>query len=85
MTDVSTTTRYSYADLPGLMAVMSGDEKHDMASESTLDVIWVLYDRVLRLSPATAAAGPGVPRPSAATKAQTSAARNRASSRRAEC
>jgi transketolase len=39
------------------MAMMTGDEKHDLAAESTLDVLWVLYDRVLRLSPATADAG----------------------------
>ena len=54
MTDVSTAPAYSYADLPDLMALMTGDEKHDLAAESTLDVLWVLYDRVLRLSPATA-------------------------------
>jgi transketolase len=54
MSEASTLPRYSYADLPGLMAVMAGDEKHDLASESTLDVIWVLYDRVLRIEPATA-------------------------------
>ncbi len=57
MSEPSTLHRYSYADLPPLMALMTGDDKHDFASESTLDVIWVLYDRVLRLSPATAASG----------------------------
>jgi transketolase len=45
--------RYGYEDLPGLMSLMSGDEKHDHAAASTLDVLWVLYDRVLRLSPKT--------------------------------
>lgn len=30
-----------------------GDEKHTPSSHSTLDVLWVLYDRVLRVSPAT--------------------------------
>jgi transketolase len=55
MSEASTLPRYSYADLPGLIALMTGDEKHDVASESTLDVIWVLYDRVLRLSPSTRA------------------------------
>lgn len=44
----------SFADLPGLMALMTGDEKHDHAAESTLDVLWVLYDQVLRVSPETA-------------------------------
>jgi transketolase len=43
--------RYRYADLPGLMALMTGDEKHGPAATSTLDVLWVLYDRVLRVSP----------------------------------
>jgi transketolase len=47
MSEASTLPRYSYADLPSLIAMMTGDEKHDLASESTLDVIWVLYDRVL--------------------------------------
>jgi len=45
-----------YADLPRLIGLMAGDEKHDRAAASTLDVLWVLHDRVLRVSPATAAA-----------------------------
>jgi transketolase len=40
-----------YADLPRLMGLMTGDEKHGPAATSTLDVLWVLYDRVLRVSP----------------------------------
>lgn len=40
-----------YADLPRLMAMMTGDEKHGPAATSTLDVLWVLYDRVLRVTP----------------------------------
>ncbi|MEU6009318.1 transketolase [Streptomyces sp. NPDC047453] len=40
-----------YADLPGLMRLMTGDEKHGPAATSTLDVLWVLYDRVLRVRP----------------------------------
>ncbi|MEU9449867.1 transketolase [Streptomyces sp. NPDC048277] len=40
-----------YADLPALMSLMTGDEKHGPAATSTLDVLWVLYDRVLRVSP----------------------------------
>ena len=47
--------RLSFADLPGLMAEMSGDEKHDPSAASTLDVLWVLYDQVLRISPDTVA------------------------------
>ncbi|GAA0448489.1 transketolase [Streptomyces stramineus] len=30
---------------------MTGDEKHGPAATSTLDALWVLYDRVLRVSP----------------------------------
>jgi len=48
------TAWYGYADLPGLISQMTGDAKHDAAAESTLDVLWVLYDRVLRVSPGTA-------------------------------
>lgn len=43
-----------YARLPGLMALMTGAEKHGPAATSTLDALWVLYDRVLRVSPDTA-------------------------------
>ena len=45
-----------YADLPRLLGLMSGDEKHDPAALSTLDVCWVLYDKVLEVTPATARA-----------------------------
>ena len=31
--------------------LMTGDEKHELASESTLDVPWVLYDRILEVDP----------------------------------
>ena len=55
MSNASTLPRYSYADLPSLIRLMTGDEKHDIASMSTLDVIWVLYDRVLRVSPLASA------------------------------
>jgi transketolase len=43
----------TYAELPGLMTVMTGDEKHGPSATSTLDVLWVLYDQVLRVSPGT--------------------------------
>lgn len=36
-----------YDDLPVLLTRLTGDEKHDWSSLSTLDVLWVLYDRVL--------------------------------------
>ncbi|MFC9529123.1 transketolase [Streptomyces sp. NPDC056975] len=42
---------FSYDDLPVLMERMTGDEKHGPAATSTLDVLWVLYDRVLRVTP----------------------------------
>jgi transketolase len=42
---------HPYEDLPSLFALMTGDEKHAVSSHSTLDVIWVLYDRVLRIDP----------------------------------
>ena len=44
--------KYGFADLEPLMALMTGDEKHGPAATSTLDVLWVLYDRVLRVDPA---------------------------------
>jgi len=40
-----------YADLGRLMDLQLGDEKHRPSATSTLDVIWVLYDRVLRVAP----------------------------------
>lgn len=45
--------RYEYDDLTHLMSLMTGDEKHSVAATSTLDVVWVLYDRVLQVSPET--------------------------------
>jgi transketolase len=56
MTLTTDRPQLGYADLPGLISLMTGDEKHDRAANSTLDVLWVLYDRVLRISPATARA-----------------------------
>jgi transketolase len=35
-----------------LMARATGDEKHEESSTSTLDALWVLYDRILRVDPA---------------------------------
>ncbi|MEM7021609.1 MAG: thiamine pyrophosphate-dependent enzyme [Pseudomonadota bacterium] len=40
-----------YADLPALMSRMTGDEKHGPSATSTLDVLWVLYDRILSVAP----------------------------------
>src|SRR5262252_8952141 len=44
---MATTTTLGYDDLPELLTRLTGDEKHDRSSFSTLDVLWVLYDRVL--------------------------------------
>ncbi len=59
MTD-TTTARISGAapvlahdDLPRLIGLITGDEKHSTSADSTLDVLWVLYDRVLNVTPAT--------------------------------
>jgi transketolase len=46
---MATTTKLGYDDLPRLLTLLTGDEKHDRSSYSTLDVLWVLYDRVLRV------------------------------------
>ena len=32
---------------------MTGDEKHEWAAASTIDVLWVLYDKVLNVTPDT--------------------------------
>ncbi len=34
-----------------IMAQATGDEKHDSSAHSTLDVLWVLYERILRYDP----------------------------------
>jgi transketolase len=44
---MATTTTLRYEDLAELLTRLTGDEKHDRSSFSTLDVLWVLYDRVL--------------------------------------
>jgi transketolase len=43
-----------YADLPALLALLRSDAKHDPSAASTIDVHWVLYDRILRVTPETA-------------------------------
>jgi transketolase len=40
------------ADLAGLLRRLTGDEKHEPSAEGTLDLIWAMYDRVLRVDPA---------------------------------
>ena len=44
---MATTTTLGYEDLPELLTRLTGDEKHDRSSFSTLDALWVLYDRIL--------------------------------------
>jgi transketolase len=48
---MAASTTVDYEDLPGLLTLLTGDEKHDWSALSTLDVLWVLYDRVLRVDP----------------------------------
>ncbi len=40
------------AELTRLITLMTGDDKHSWSAFSTLDVIWVLYDRVMNVDPA---------------------------------
>ena len=45
---MSAATESDIARVVALAALATGDEKHDRSAHSTLDVLWVLYDRVLR-------------------------------------
>src|SRR3977135_2864886 len=53
-TAASPASRLGYDDLPRLLAVLRSHAKHDPSAASTVDVHWVLYDRILRVSPETA-------------------------------
>lgn len=44
-------SRVEYGGLSKLISLMTGDEKHSTSATSTLDVLWVLYDRVLKIDP----------------------------------
>ncbi|MFB7598678.1 thiamine pyrophosphate-dependent enzyme [Streptomyces sp. NPDC056160] len=44
-------TTATFEDLRDLMSMMAGDEKHREAATSTVDALWVLYDRMLRVTP----------------------------------
>ena len=48
MATTTTSARLGYEALPELLTRLTGDEKHDWSSLSTLDALWVLHDRVLR-------------------------------------
>ncbi len=45
-------TKTGLDEVRALLALETGDEKHEESSTSTLDALWVLYDRVLRVDPA---------------------------------
>ena len=47
------TTTPALSHVRALMARATGDEKHEESSTSTLDALWVLYDRVLRVDPSS--------------------------------
>jgi transketolase len=48
---METATEAGVARIRTLMQAATGDEKHGSSTLSTLDVLWVLYDRVLRYDP----------------------------------
>lgn len=48
------TTQDGFEHVRQLMDIMRGDAKHAEAAGSTADALWVLYDRILRLSPEAA-------------------------------
>lgn len=54
--ETSVGERLGYSDLFPLMSLMTGDEKHSASATSTLDVLWVLYDRILNVDPSNPAA-----------------------------
>jgi transketolase len=43
------------AELHRLISLQTGDEKHTSSATSTLDVLYILYDRILRVDPANPA------------------------------
>ena len=45
------TTSDALASVRGLIARATGDQKHEDSTDSTIDALWVLYDRVLRVDP----------------------------------
>ena len=51
-TNLTTAADRGYRRVERLMSVLTGDEKHSAAATSTLDVLWVLYDRILTVDPA---------------------------------
>ena len=53
-TRLAAAAQLGYEYLPGLLELLRSDAKHDPSAASTLDVHWVLYDRVLNVTPDTA-------------------------------
>ncbi|MFE7466530.1 transketolase [Streptomyces sp. NPDC057499] len=53
MTNTDSAALHDDREMNRLMSMMTGDEKHGPAATSTLDVLRVLYDRVLRVTPDT--------------------------------
>src|SRR5512142_1947432 len=51
--ETATATRRPEEVLRTLLRRITGDEKHGPSAYSTLDVLWVLYDRVLHVGPET--------------------------------
>jgi transketolase len=49
---VAVASTLGYDDLAELLTLLTGDEKHEPSAFSTLDVLWVLYDRILNVDPA---------------------------------
>src|SRR5690242_21647853 len=49
--EVNGTMTTDIAGIRRLMREITGDEKHDASAHSTLDVLWVLYDRIMRYDP----------------------------------
>ena len=50
---MTVTTANTIDELSPLLTRLTGDRKHLPSANSTLDVLWVLYDKILRISPET--------------------------------
>ena len=50
---MTVTAVHAWEALGPLLTRLTGDRKHAPSANSTLDVLWVLYDRVLRITPET--------------------------------
>ncbi|HEU4346767.1 MAG TPA: transketolase [Actinoplanes sp.] len=50
---MTVTTANATDELGPLLTRLTGDRKHAPSANSTIDVLWVLYDRILRITPET--------------------------------